>query len=140
MCMVCADAARNYFVDYWADPDGGSAIPTRSKPGSARSAVLSSALTSILSDIPASALAELSSRWPPPTYVRSPCCDVAGNLRTNDGGGPYNLTLLNVQEAEVKSECFWQLSCQVYICFCFLGQMLLDCCRWYCCQTELHRP
>lgn len=26
----------------------------------------------------------------------------AGNLRTQDNGGPYNLTLLNVQEAEVK--------------------------------------
>ena len=29
---------------------------------------------------------------------------VAGNLRTSDFGGPYNLSLLNVQEAEVKSE------------------------------------
>ena len=28
----------------------------------------------------------------------------AGNLRTSDFGGPYNLSLLNVQEAEVKSE------------------------------------
>lgn len=30
----------------------------------------------------------------------------AGNLRTQDFGGPYNLSLLNVQEAEVKSELF----------------------------------
>lgn len=28
----------------------------------------------------------------------------AGNLRTSDFGGPYNLSLLNVQEAEVKSK------------------------------------
>ena len=27
-----------------------------------------------------------------------------GNLRTSDFGGPYNLSLLNVQEAEVKSK------------------------------------
>lgn len=27
----------------------------------------------------------------------------AGNLRTSDFGGPYNLSLLSVQEAEVKS-------------------------------------
>ena len=27
-----------------------------------------------------------------------------GNLRTQDFGGPYNLSLLNVQEAEVKSK------------------------------------
>ena len=27
-----------------------------------------------------------------------------GNLRTQDFGGPYNLSLLTVQEAEVKSE------------------------------------
>lgn len=30
--------------------------------------------------------------------------DNAGNLRTSDFGGPYNLSLLNVQEAEVKSK------------------------------------
>jgi len=29
--------------------------------------------------------------------------DTAGNLRTSDFGGPYNLSLLSVQEAEVKS-------------------------------------
>ncbi len=28
----------------------------------------------------------------------------AGNLRTQDFGGPYNLTLLTTQEAEIKSE------------------------------------
>ncbi len=31
----------------------------------------------------------------------------AGNLRTQDFGGPYNLTLLNTQEAEIKSELFF---------------------------------
>lgn len=30
------------------------------------------------------------------------CCLDVGNLRTSDFGGPYNLSLLSVQEAEVK--------------------------------------
>lgn len=34
----------------------------------------------------------------------------AGNLRTQDFGGPYNLTLLSTQEAEIKSELFSVLS------------------------------
>ena len=29
---------------------------------------------------------------------------LTGNLRTTDNGGPYNLTLLNVQEFEIKGK------------------------------------
>ena len=37
----------------------------------------------------------------------------AGNFRTSDFGGPYNLSLLNVQEAEVKSTyCFFLVLAQ----------------------------
>ena len=38
-----------------------------------------------------------------PNVCLSCHCFPAGNLRTTDNGAPYNLSLLNVQEAEIKS-------------------------------------
>lgn len=95
MCFF-ADATAFAFGGFGTDLGGGTTISAGTKSGSSRYA---SPTACLVHHRNGSDHADHEADIQVVQHVH-----VTGNLRTSDFGGPYNLSLLNVQEAEVKSK------------------------------------